>query len=90
MTRVGTAGSRPRRRRDQLSLTVVTGGAVITGRPAPEALWRQRLSEVLAGSAAWEGPPASSLPRSGGMCRVSIADVSAWTVGDFNCNYSDH
>lgn len=33
-----------------MSLTVVTGGAVITGRLAPEAVWRQRVSEVLTGS----------------------------------------
>ncbi|WP_158819140.1 hypothetical protein [Streptomyces peucetius] len=32
---------------NQMSLTVVTGGAVITGRLAPEAVWRQRVSEVL-------------------------------------------
>ncbi|OKK06490.1 hypothetical protein AMK26_10770 [Streptomyces sp. CB03234] len=31
----------------QMSLTVVIGGAVITGRLAPEAVWRQRVSEVL-------------------------------------------
>ena len=31
----------------QMSLTVVTGGAVITGRLAPEAVWRQRVSEIL-------------------------------------------
>jgi len=32
---------------NQMSLTVVIGGAVITGRLAPEAVWRQRVSEVL-------------------------------------------
>ncbi|MET9727766.1 hypothetical protein [Streptomyces zaomyceticus] len=99
---------------DQMSLTVVTRGAVITCRPAPEAVWRQRVSEVLAGSAAWEGSPPSSPPRrggparpsdlhfhmarilqgtvgipeTGGMYRVSIADVNARTVDDFS--YSDH
>ncbi|MGP3949838.1 hypothetical protein [Streptomyces sp. 7N604] len=31
----------------QMSLTVATGGAVITGRLAPEAVWRQRVSEIL-------------------------------------------
>ncbi|QLH23083.1 hypothetical protein [Streptomyces sp. Rer75] len=31
----------------QMSLTVVTGGAVITGRLAPEAVWRRRVSEIL-------------------------------------------
>lgn len=35
---------------NQMSLTVVTGGAVITGRLAPEAVWRQRVSEVLSDS----------------------------------------
>ncbi|MFB7200295.1 hypothetical protein [Streptomyces sp. NPDC056240] len=30
---------------NQMSLTVVTGGAVITGRLAPEAVWRQRVSD---------------------------------------------
>ncbi|WP_371614421.1 hypothetical protein [Streptomyces sp. NBC_00454] len=99
---------------NQMSLTVVTGGAVITGRLAPEAVWRQRVSEVLTDSARLgdfsviftaapreEGPPthlhfhvarilqgAVGIPETGGMYRVSIADVSAWTVGDFS--YSDH
>ncbi|MFG2716306.1 hypothetical protein ACGFX2_38125 [Streptomyces goshikiensis] len=36
--------------RNQMSLTVVTGGAVITGHPAPEAVWRQLGSEVLTDS----------------------------------------
>ncbi|WP_030694029.1 hypothetical protein [Streptomyces globisporus] len=99
---------------NQMSLTVVTGGAVITGRLAPEAVWRQRVSEVLADSARLgefsaafatttrgDGPPAYlhfhmarilqgtvGIPETGGMYRVSIADVSAWTMGDFS--YSDH
>ncbi|MFC8508546.1 hypothetical protein ACFU3J_08940 [Streptomyces sp. NPDC057411] len=98
---------------NQMSLTVVTGGAVITGRLAPEAVWRQRVSEVLADSerlgefsavfAAGGGhePPthlhfhmarilqgAVGIPETGGMYRVSIADISAWTIGDVT--YSDH
>lgn len=98
---------------NQMSLTVVTGGAVITGRLAPEAVWRQRVSEVLTDSAhvgefatvfntpATHGPPthlhfhvarilqgAMGIPETGGMYRVAIEDVSAWTVGDFS--YSDH
>ncbi|MFG2983090.1 hypothetical protein ACGFYQ_17875 [Streptomyces sp. NPDC048258] len=99
---------------NQMSLTVVTGGAVITGRLAPEAVWRQRVSEVLTDSARlgefsavftamprMEGPPTHlhfhvarilqgtvGIPETGGMYRVSIEDVSAWTVGDFS--YSDH
>ncbi|MCY0929355.1 hypothetical protein OTB20_24775 [Streptomyces sp. H27-H1] len=98
---------------NQMSLTVVTGGAVITGRLAPEAVWRQRVSEVLTDSARLgefaaiftgpprrEGPPthlhfhmarilqgAVGIPETGGMYRVSIADISAWTMGDVS--YSD-
>lgn len=103
---------------NQMSLTVVAGGAVITGRLAPEALWRQRVSEVLTDSERL-GPfsgiftldPAEErpvpgrtpthlhfhiarilqgsigIPETGGMYRVAIQDVSAWTVGDFS--YSD-
>ncbi|MCQ9185396.1 hypothetical protein KMT30_41510 [Streptomyces sp. IBSBF 2953] len=97
---------------NQMSLTVVTGGAVITGRLAPEAVWRQRVSEVLTDSdrlgefsavfatPAPEGPPTHlhfhvarilqgtvGIPETGGMYRVAIEDVSAWTAGDFS--YSD-
>lgn len=99
---------------NRMSLTVVTSGAVITGRLAPEAMWRQRVSEVLTDSADLgefsavfdtpvkkDGPPTHlhfhvarilqgtvGIPETGGMYRVAIADVSAWTVGDFS--YSDH
>ncbi|MCX4824559.1 hypothetical protein OG883_32825 [Streptomyces sp. NBC_01142] len=99
---------------NQMSLTVVTGGAVITGRLAPEAVWRQRVSEVLTDSAhlgefsriftastRTDGPPTHlhfhvarilqgtvGIPETGGMYRVAIEDVSAWTMGDFS--YSDH
>ncbi|MEW2045714.1 hypothetical protein OHS71_21975 [Streptomyces sp. NBC_00377] len=99
---------------NQMPLTVVTGGAVITGRLAPEAMWRQRVSEVLTNSAQLgdfsavfdtpakrEGPPTHlhfhvarilqgtvGIPETGGMYRVAIEDVSAWTIGDFS--YSDH
>ncbi|MEW1889984.1 hypothetical protein ACGFR6_32695 [Streptomyces sp. NPDC048567] len=99
---------------NQMSLTVVAGGAVITGRLAPEAVWRQRVSEVLTDSARLgefsamfttaagrEGPPAYlhfhmarilqgtvGIPETGGMYRVAIEDVSAWTMGDFT--YSEH
>ncbi|MEU1439274.1 hypothetical protein ABZ438_35100 [Streptomyces sp. NPDC005786] len=101
-------------RSNQMPLTVVAGGAVVTGRLAPEAVWRQRVSEVLADSARLsgfsatftsaapeEGPPthlhfhvarilqgAVGIPETGGMYRVAIEDVSAWTMGDFS--YSDH
>ncbi|MDT9684947.1 hypothetical protein RND61_23225 [Streptomyces sp. TRM76323] len=98
---------------NQMSLTVVTAGAVITGRLAPEAMWRQRVAEVLTDSAdlgelsavfdtpAKDGPPTRlhfhvarilqgtvGIPETGGMYRVAIEDVSAWTVGGFS--YSDH
>ncbi|MFH8794127.1 hypothetical protein [Streptomyces sp. NPDC017941] len=148
---------------NQMSLTVVVGGTVITGRLAPERVWRERVSEVLKDSSRLgpfadvfgesrgegppdgraEGPPESrtegpsggrtegpsesraqgpsagppegpsertgggagrtpthlhfhlarilqgnvGIPETGGMYRVAIADVSAWTVGDFS--YSD-
>ena len=101
-------------RSSHMSLTVVTGGAVITGRLAPEAMWRQRVSEVLTDSSDLgefsavfttpvkkDGPPTHlhfhvarilqgtvGIPETGGMYRVAIEDVSAWTVGDFS--YSDH
>ncbi|MGW6392529.1 hypothetical protein ACWFR1_18920 [Streptomyces sp. NPDC055103] len=101
-------------RSNQMSLTVVTGGAVITGRLAPEAVWRQRVSEVLTDSARLgefsavftavprgDEPPTHlhfhvarilqgtvGIPETGGMYRVAIADVSAWSMGDFS--YSDH
>ncbi|MER5386093.1 hypothetical protein ABT040_38620 [Streptomyces sp. NPDC002688] len=101
-------------RSNQMSLTVVTNGGVITGRLAPEAVWRKRVSDVLTDSArigefsaAFNAPvkkdePPTHLhfhvarilqgtvgiPETGGMYRVAIADVSAWTVGDFS--YSDH
>jgi hypothetical protein len=104
---------------NQMSLTVVVQGAVVTGRLAPEAVWRQRVAEVLkdserlgpfaaifgsAGAAAAlrPGEPPTHLhfhvarilqgsvgiPETGGMYRIAVKDVSAWTVGDFS--YSDH
>ncbi|MER7398071.1 hypothetical protein ABT381_21495 [Streptomyces sp. NPDC000151] len=104
---------------NQMPLTVVTSSAVITGRLAPEALWRQRVSEVLSASerlgpfsgifttdGAQNRPDSGTapthlhfhvarilqgsigIPETGGMYRVAIQDVSAWTVGDFS--YSDH
>ncbi|MFI6335967.1 hypothetical protein [Streptomyces sp. NPDC050535] len=120
---------------NQMSLTVVVGGAVITGRLAPETVWRERVSEVLKDSdrlgtfsgvftakrmpdeapdQAPDGSPDRTpdrpdpgeapthlhfhlarilqgnvgIPETGGMFRVAIKDVSAWTVGDFS--YSDH
>ncbi|MEV6675784.1 hypothetical protein AB0N09_02805 [Streptomyces erythrochromogenes] len=102
---------------NQMSLTVVVNGAVITGRLAPERVWRQRVAEVLrdsdqlgpfaevfssAGTGAGRpaGPPSHlhfhvarilqgpvGIPETGGMYRIALGDVSAWTVGDFS--YSD-
>ncbi|PSM41865.1 hypothetical protein C6Y14_19280 [Streptomyces dioscori] len=106
---------------NRMSLTVVAGGAVITGRLAPEAVWRERVSEVLkdsdhlgpfsgvfladrpqdrTGQADRDAAPTHlhfhlarilqgnvGIPETGGMYRVAITDVSAWTVGDFS--YSD-
>ncbi|MEV5685339.1 hypothetical protein AB0L68_19395 [Streptomyces sp. NPDC052164] len=115
---------------NQMSLTVVVGGTVITGRLAPEAVWRRRVAEVLTdsaqlgefsgtftasapaasstsapgvpatsapGSVRKDGPPTHlhfhvarilqgtvGIPETGGMYRVSIEDVGAWTVGDFS------
>ncbi|MFJ4894960.1 hypothetical protein ACIP5U_33945 [Streptomyces sp. NPDC088788] len=99
---------------NQMSLTVVTGGTVITGRLAPERVWRQRVSDVLTDSArlgefstVFDTPSETAeipshlhfhvarilqgtvgIPETGGMYRVAIGDVTAWTVGDFS--YSDH
>ncbi|MET9799640.1 hypothetical protein [Streptomyces sp. NPDC006368] len=104
---------------NQMSLTVVVDGAVITGRLAPEAVWRDRVAEVLrdserlgafstvfgahdAGSRSRGEPKTPThlhfhvarilqgtvgIPETGGMYRVAIEDVSAWTVGDFS--YTD-
>ncbi len=100
-------------RSNQMSMTVVVGGAVITGRLAPEAVWRERVAEVLKDSDRLgpfsdvfaRRPPHSrpgreeapaylhfhlarilqgslGIPQSGGMYRVAVKDVSAWTVGD--------
>ncbi|GGS56988.1 hypothetical protein [Streptomyces cinerochromogenes] len=105
-------------RSNQMSLTVVVGGAVITGRLAPEVVWRERVAEVLkdsdrlgpfsdvfargprgnrpGGAGTGEAPThlhfhlarilqgSLGIPESGGMYRVAIKDVSAWTVGDLS------
>ncbi|MFF0779392.1 hypothetical protein [Streptomyces sp. NPDC003720] len=101
-------------RSNQMSLTVVVGGAVLTGRLAPEVVWRERVAEVLRDSDRL-GPFADvfrrprgdrsdrggtpthlhfhlarilqgslGIPETGGMYRVAIEDVGAWTVGDFS------
>ncbi|MFJ9715920.1 hypothetical protein ACIRPQ_08260 [Streptomyces sp. NPDC101213] len=104
----------------RMSLTVVVPGAVITGRLAPETLWKQRVAEVLEASDQLGGfssvftPPRATgeppepraarpthlhfhvarilqgnvgLPDTGGMYRVALEDVSAWTIGDLR--YAD-
>ncbi|MFE3742372.1 hypothetical protein [Streptomyces sp. NPDC059134] len=104
---------------NQMSLTVVVQGAVLTGRLAPEAVWRERVAEVLEDSerlgpfaAIFVSPDRGARPRptgeppthlhfhvarilqgtlgipeTGGMYRIAVKDVSAWTVGDLS--YSD-
>ncbi|MFE9624021.1 hypothetical protein [Streptomyces sp. NPDC006527] len=105
-------------RSSRMSLTVVIPGAVITGRLAPEALWKERVAEVLRDSedlgrfATAFAPPQGGgdrprgdepthlhfhvarilqgsfgIPDTGGMYRVALKDVSAWTIGDIG--YSD-
>ncbi|WP_327280460.1 MULTISPECIES: hypothetical protein [unclassified Streptomyces] len=108
---------------NQMSLTVLVQGAVITGRLAPESAWRRRVAEVLADSdrlgpfaslfmkperdaepehVSRRGAPESQspsylhfhvarilqgtvgIPETGGMYRIAIKDVSAWTMGDFS------
>ncbi|MFI5829041.1 hypothetical protein ACIA6C_17630 [Streptomyces sp. NPDC051578] len=100
---------------NQMALTVVVHGAVITGRLAPESVWRQRVAEVLKDSdqlgafadifsdagtmspSPQVAPPAYlhfhvarilqgtvGIPETGGMYRIAIKDVSAWTMGDFS------
>ena len=100
-------------RSNQMVLTVVLGGTVITGRLAPEAVWRERVAEVLKDSDRLgpfadvfaDGPPEDrpargeapthlhfhlarivqgsiGIPETGGMYRVAIKDVRAWSVGD--------
>ncbi|MGW6735727.1 hypothetical protein [Streptomyces sp. NPDC055013] len=116
------------RHSSQMSLTVVVPGAVITGRLAPESLWKERVAEVLRDSedlgqfaAAFtrrrddheadrqdgdgRGPDhgdrpthlhfhvarilqgSFGIPDTGGMYRVALEEVSAWTIGDIG--YSD-
>ncbi|MFF1452584.1 hypothetical protein ACFVYF_31295 [Streptomyces sp. NPDC058274] len=115
---VGIAATVESEQSTQMSLTVVSGGAVITGRLAPETVWRQRVAEVLLDSdrlgpfsgiftaerepdrTAGGGAPTHlhfhvarilqgtmGIPETGGMYRVAIDDVTAWTMGDFS--YSD-
>jgi hypothetical protein len=115
---VGIADLVESERSNQMSLTVVVQGAVITGRLAPESMWRQRVAEVLQDSdrlgafsavftdtdhrpkQADELPThlhfhvarilqgSLGIPETGGMYRIALDDVSAWTIGDVS--YSDH
>ncbi|MFG2946804.1 hypothetical protein [Streptomyces adustus] len=118
---VGIAAMVESEHSSRMSLTVVVPGAVITGRLAPEALWKERVAEVLRDSAqlahfaaaftpsaeaADDEPPRGAIrpthlhfhvarilqgsfgiPDTGGMYRVALEDVSAWTIGDMG--YSD-
>ncbi len=101
-------------RSNQMSVTVVVPGAVITGRLAPVALWWERVADVLQSSdhlkpfaSLFAPPPGGAptppthlhlhrarilqgdfgLPHTGGMYRIAIEDISAWSVGDLS--YSD-
>lgn len=118
---VGIAAMVESQQSSRMALTVVVPGAVITGRLAPEAMWKERVAEVLRdsedlghfavaftapGTAAGGDPPQAGgppthlhfhvarilqgsfgIPDTGGMYRVALRDVSAWTVGDIG--YSD-
>ena len=100
---------------NQMTITVVVPGAVITGRLAPENAWHERVAQVLgageeplkafaslfASHEAENGQEPThlhlhrakilqgsfGLPHTGGMYRVALSEVSAWTVGDLG--YSD-
>lgn len=106
-------------RTNQMPLTVLVHGAVITGRLVPEGVWREHVAGLLRDSehlrpfaglfmeAAEDPRPTSEttpthlhfhlarilqgqmgIPETGGMYRIAIKDVSAWTAGDFG--YVDH
>ncbi len=99
---------------NQMPLTVLVHGAVITGRLVPEGVWRQHVAGLLRDSdllgpfagifmGRTEDPRARAdrmpshlhfhrarilqgqvgIPETGGMYRIAIEDVSAWTAGDF-------
>jgi hypothetical protein len=101
-------------RTNQMPLTVLVHGAVITGRLVPEGVWRRHVAELLRDSErlgsfagifmgpAGDGDAPSTeapshlhfhrarilqgqvgIPETGGMYRIAIKDVSAWTAGDF-------
>ncbi|MEY9877653.1 hypothetical protein ABH931_007177 [Streptacidiphilus sp. MAP12-33] len=99
---------------NQMPLTVLVHGAVITGRLVPEDVWRSHVAGLLRDSELL-GPFAAifmgsaedtrtrpdrapahlhfhrarilqgqmGIPETGGMYRIAIKDVSAWTAGDF-------
>jgi hypothetical protein len=104
---------------NQMPLTVLVHGAVITGRLVPEGVWRQHVAKLLRDSerlgpfaGIFMGPDEDArarsaeapshlhfhrarilqgqmgIPETGGMYRIAIKDVSAWTAGDFG--YVDH
>ncbi|WP_042381146.1 hypothetical protein [Streptacidiphilus melanogenes] len=100
---------------NQMPLTVLVHGAVITGRLVPEGVWREHVAELLRDSerlgpfaGIFKGPADNApsrtaeapshlhfhlarilqghvgIPETGGMYRIAIKDVSAWTAGDFS------
>jgi hypothetical protein len=99
---------------NQMPLTVLVHGAVITGRLVPERAWRQHVAKLLRdserlspfagifmGASKDAQDPAKTpahlhfhlarilqgqvgIPETGGMYRIAIKDVSAWTAGDFS------
>ncbi|WP_328908622.1 hypothetical protein OG230_03365 [Streptomyces sp. NBC_00234] len=73
-------------RSNQMPLTVVAGGAAVTGRLAPEAVWGQRVSEVLADSARlgdFSAMFTTAAPEEGPPTRlhVHVARILQGTVG---------
>jgi hypothetical protein len=99
---------------NQMPLTVLVHGAVITGRLVPERAWREHVAGLLrdserlspfAGIFMGASEDAQDhiaktpdhlhfhlarilqgtvgIPETGGMYRIAIKDVSAWTAGDF-------
>ncbi len=74
---------------NQMSLTVVVNGAVITGRLAPEAVWRERVAEVLRDSERLGGfagvfaPPPEATARPGAPTHLHfhVARILQGTLG---------
>lgn len=86
---------------DTMSVDVATGRSAGPVAVARDSARLGGFSAVFTATTRRDGPPAYlhfhmarilqgtvGIPETGGMYRVSIADVSAWTMGDFS--YSDH